>query len=37
MKKTYSEPDIKIVNFTFQEILTESGHDDPTTGEEDIL
>lgn len=34
MKKTYSEPDIKIVNFTFQEILTGS---DPITGEEDNL
>ena len=37
MKKTYSEPDIKIVNFTFQEMLTASGTDNPITGEEDNL
>lgn len=37
MKKTYSEPDIKIVNFTWQEILTASGPDEPITGEDDNL
>ena len=37
MKKTYSEPDIKIVNFTWQEILTASGSDESFTGEDDNL